>query len=110
MGDGLPREHDTPPTPAPEPTPAAASGKLECEFCKCQLGPSGEYLKLSDRAKELRALEDTLGQTNEKLAASQADLAEALRERDEARAEVRQLQNPEDGSRNARGQTLDLKW
>jgi hypothetical protein len=107
--DGLPRTENTPPTPTPE--SGAPSGKVTCEFCQCVLGPSGEYMQLSPRAKELRAIDDTLSTVREELAASQRDLAEALRERDEANAEVRRLSTPpgEDGT-NARGQKLGITW
>jgi predicted RNase H-like nuclease (RuvC/YqgF family) len=37
--------------------------KITCEFCECQLGKSGEYQSLSDKAKKFRKLADE----NEKL-------------------------------------------
>lgn len=32
--------------------------KLKCEFCDTELATSGDYLKLSDKAKKLRGLEE----------------------------------------------------
>jgi hypothetical protein len=104
--DGLPE--GTPPAPAKEPA-SVTLGKVECEFCGCMLGPSGEYMQLSGRAKELRALEDTLSTVRDELSASQSDLAEALRERDEARAALAAKENPPDDV-NARGQKLNITW
>ncbi len=106
--DGLPE--GAPPAPPAPAAQAAAVGKVECEFCGCMLGPSGEYMQLSQRAKELRALDDTLSTVREELSHSQSDLAEALRERDEARAALAAMQHPEDDGSNARGQKLNITW
>lgn len=108
MGDGLPRNLNEPPTP-PAPDVAPPTGKVTCEFCSCTLGPSGEYLQLSPRAKELRALEDTLDTVRGELAAAREDVAAALRERDEARAALA-TKNGEDEGANSRGQKLSVKW
>lgn len=103
--DGLPRSENEPPAP---PAPHV-TGKIECEFCKCQLGPSGEYLQLSARAKELRALDDTLSTVREELAGAREDVAAALRERDEARAQLVAKETEGDGA-NSRGQKLTIGW
>lgn len=103
--DGLPRSEAQ---PKPEPAPKSS---IVCEFCECTLAPSGDFISLSARAKGLRDLEDSLDTANANLAKSQTDLAEALRERDEARAEVTRLSTPaEDNGENARGQKLHLTW
>jgi hypothetical protein len=102
MGDGLPRVLEEP-TPAPAP----ASTKVTCEFCGCQLGPSGEYMQLSERAKGLRQLEDSLSTSQAETAAARANLADALRERDEARAAL--AARDKDAGRED-GRTLDVKW
>jgi hypothetical protein len=42
---------------ASDPTPHAGTTphqKIVCEFCGCQLAPSGEVLKLGDEAKKFR--------------------------------------------------------
>lgn len=44
-----------PPT-VPEPRPR----KITCEFCECELGSSGEYKKLSDKAKKFRESEEII--------------------------------------------------
>lgn len=105
--DGLPRPQNEP-NPTPESAPP--SGKVICEFCECVLGPSGEYMQLSPRAKELRALDDTLSTVRDELAAARSDLAEALRERDDARAEIARLTAPTDEGSNSRGQRLGISW
>lgn len=45
-----------------DPTPHAGTTphqKIVCEFCGCQLAPSGEVLKLGDEAKKFRDHNDT---------------------------------------------------
>lgn len=54
---------------APTPTVTDAPSnrkKITCEFCESELGPSGEYKKLSDKAKKMRDAEETID-ANEKL-------------------------------------------
>jgi hypothetical protein len=65
--------------PAPPPAPALerdTRGKVTCEFCECELGRSGEYKSLSEKAKKLRKLADD----NEKL---EGELATARTERED---------------------------
>jgi hypothetical protein len=65
--------------------PSAEPGlraKTKCEFCECELGKSGEYMRLSDKARKLRKLEEentalegtiaTLRHENEELKAEKA--------------------------------------
>lgn len=64
----------------PSSEPQGRTRKIRCEFCECETVGSGDYLKLSDKAKRLRGLEET----NEKLEGTISDLRkeiETLRER-----------------------------
>lgn len=45
------------PPPPPDPN---RPRKITCEFCECELGSSGEYKKLSDKAKGFRKAEETI--------------------------------------------------
>ena len=51
--------------------------KITCEFCECELGSSGEYKKLSDKAKKYRDAEETIERMEAELATLRADLATA---------------------------------
>jgi len=75
-----------PPEP-PEP-PAPTRRKLVCEFCECPLAPSGEFLKLSEKAKAFRHQDDRIDQLHADLVSVREDVTAALKERDEARALV----------------------
>lgn len=68
----------TPGTPPAENRPPAESRvkKMKCEFCECELVGAGDYLKLSDKAKKLRNLEET----NSILEASNTELKRQLEE------------------------------
>jgi hypothetical protein len=76
-----------PPVAAP-PSPVPLRAKITCEFCECQLAPSGEYLRLSDRAKAIRGLEEKIETLGADLELARVALATAARERDDARAQV----------------------
>jgi len=83
----LPPSPDNPNPALPEPARVApARGPVRCEFCECPLAPSGEFTKLSPRAKELRDLEQTLTDERAKSAALETDNSTLRRERDEARS------------------------
>lgn len=70
------------PAPTPIPTPRAPGAKdLRCGFCEALLTPSGEVIKLSDRAKSLRDFEDELDDMKR-------DLATARQETEDQRALV----------------------
>lgn len=62
-----------PPAPAPvekKPAPAAAARAdgLACEFCGCELAPSGDVLRFSERAKAFRDQSFTLDDVRRQLA------------------------------------------
>ena len=78
-----------PPDP-PEPVdpPLVRPKRLVCEFCDCALAPSGEFVRLSDKAKTFRTQDDRIDTLNAELASARDDIATALKERDEARALV----------------------
>ena len=86
MADPLlpPDPPDDPPAPAP-----VRRTQLTCEFCECPLAPSGEYVRLSARAKELRKLEETLDALRAELETAQTATATVTRERDELAAKVK---------------------
>lgn len=71
-----------PDDPAPEPRPTGAPArKIVCEFCECVLAPSGDYVSLSARAKNLRKQEEAISALNDQI-------GELTDERDAARREV----------------------
>jgi hypothetical protein len=51
--------------------------KITCEFCECELGASGEYKKLSDKAKLYRDAEETIERLQSELVSLRADLTAA---------------------------------
>lgn len=69
--------------PAPEPTRGAKN--IACDFCECSLTPSGDFLKLSDKAKQLRDQGETLEKAN-------AKILELTRELQEARNAIARLE------------------
>ena len=79
------------PSPAP---PVRRADHITCEFCQCTLAPSGEYIRLSDRAKELRDQGETIDRLRADLTESEAQIAEAGRLLDEARAHIARLEAP----------------
>lgn len=88
MADPILPPDDLPPDPAPVPAPRRTRGSLiECEFCGCRLTPDGEIVHRGDVARRHLDLEDSLRK-------SIAALEVAERERDEARSELRALQEP----------------
>jgi len=86
---------DTPQTPAtlrtnePEPQPeprVRGPQTIICKFCKCELAQSGDYIQLSDTAREFRdekeshrktkeSLETTIGDLNKKISEKDAEIA-----------------------------------
>lgn len=88
-----------PDPPEPAPSPAPRPKQIVCEYCQCQLTPSGEYITLSERAKGLRDQGERIDQLKGDLAAVQADLAEASRLLDEANAKIRTLEAPPTGKK-----------
>lgn len=86
MNELLPNPNPVP-VPSPSPEPARAH-KVTCEFCECVLGPSGEYVSLSEKAKTLRKQSETIEALREELAEAARLQAETQRERDEARSQL----------------------
>lgn len=79
-----------PPSPEPEPrTIPERPAKIVCQMCECTLvAMTGDVLKMSDLAKQYRDQGDEIDDLKAELDRSQKDLADALRERDEARAAI----------------------
>ena len=82
-----------PPDPSPAPT-GRRQTEVVCEFCECALTPSGEYIRLSDRAKELRGQGERIEALKAEIAERQTALDEAIRALDEARSKIAQLEAP----------------
>jgi hypothetical protein len=61
----------------PEPT---RTRKIKCEFCECELGASGEYMRLSEKAKGLRKAEETIEELNKELGRTRTELEELKRQ------------------------------
>jgi DNA repair exonuclease SbcCD ATPase subunit len=60
-------------TPPPPPDPGRPR-KITCEFCECDLGNSGEYKKLSDKAKGFREAEETIEKLNATISELRAEI------------------------------------
>lgn len=67
----------------PTPEPAPGRRKIRCEFCETELGSSGEFVRLSDRAKKLRSLEES----NEAL---EKVVADVRKENEELKTKIRE--------------------
>jgi hypothetical protein len=51
--------------------------KITCEFCECELGNSGEYKRLSEKAKGYRDSDEKIERLQAELMSVRADLATA---------------------------------
>jgi len=68
-----PLEEGSPNVPARE---EPRTGKrITCDFCKCSLSPSGDYLKMSPEAKEMRDGAETLEKIRKELADANQKIA-----------------------------------
>lgn len=68
-------ETDLLPPPSPVPTERTPKPKdLRCGFCESFLTPSGEVMKLSERAKSLRDFEDDLEDVKRDLATAREEI------------------------------------
>ena len=77
------------PLPAPpDPILPNRRAKIVCESCECELTPAGDALKISDKFRSFRTLGEKIDALKSELERAQTDLATAIRERDEARAQV----------------------
>lgn len=66
---------DTAPAPAPAPAPAARR-QCTCEYCGCQLAPSGEVIRMGDKAKEFRRHEDIVDAKDKEISRLNAEIAD----------------------------------
>lgn len=89
-----------PDDPAPDPRPApGAPKKIVCEFCACVLAPSGDYVSLSDRAKGLRAQEETISALDARVSELTDERDQARRDLEDARAQVAALEREKNSKR-----------
>lgn len=81
--DGDPLNTDPPAAP-----PAAPPGpkKLVCEFCECQLAPSGEVLRMGEAAKNYRKLGETIEAKDKEIRRLEGELQTVKTERDALKA------------------------
>lgn len=64
-------------SPAAVPVPAPRDSRMrKCAFCECVIGPDGEYMRLSDRARTLRDLEETIRTLEKEKSLISAELAQ----------------------------------
>lgn len=80
--------NDTPPAVLPT---VGGHKKVTCEFCECELGQSGEYKKLSEKARKFRKLEEE----NEKL---DGTIATLRTEKEHLEARLREMTGAKKGS------------
>lgn len=74
--------------PAPDPPPAPRAPKLRCEFCQCELTPTGDCLRMSDRAREYRDQTDTIDKQKATIAEKDAEIGRLTTDLAAARAAV----------------------
>ena len=73
----------------PDPSPAPRRSKIQCEFCECDLvAASGDVLKMSEKAKAFRGLQESLDDVTTELATAREAVTTVTRERDEARGQL----------------------
>lgn len=80
---------DPPDDPDPNPPVGAGRGarrKIVCEFCECHLTETGDALRVSDRARGFRKLEDRIDALKAELEHAQVALAAAESTLSELRA------------------------
>lgn len=80
------------PTPPPGGPPPSAPKKIVCEFCACVLAPSGDYVSLSERAKGLRAQEETIAGLNDQIRELVAERDAAIQRQADAEARAAALE------------------
>lgn len=73
--DDLLPPNEPPAPPAPQPAPGRTRN-ITCEFCKCTLAPSGDYIRLSEEAKALRKLEEKIVDLKDEIERKNAEIAE----------------------------------
>lgn len=83
-----------PPDPAPTlDAPTTRQKTITCEFCRCRLTPSGDYLALSDEAKAFRGQSERIGILKADLDTARADIDLLRKQLDEAYAQVKEAQD-----------------
>lgn len=85
------------------PTPISAHSRIVCEYCECQLAPSGQVMRRGPRATEFMALSDRIDQKEKEIAKQQTTIAELEETIVALRRELAQAVQPA-----ARKQFLDL--
>jgi hypothetical protein len=81
-------------TPAPA---AAIGGDRTCEYCGSHLTAGGEVLRMSDRARQLRTLEDRLERETTAHTATKAELTAAAARIAELQTELERRSAPPAG-------------
>lgn len=89
MPDPLPPNNVLPPNDPP--SPAAPDARIRCEFCECQLTPTGGAFRLSDRARVLRDQEEEIRRLKEALGQAEAAGETIKRDLDAVRAQLAEL-------------------
>lgn len=86
-------------------TPPADAGPQErtCEFCGCRLSRAGEVLKMSEKARAMRQLEDRLAKEQAEHVATKAELSAAIARAAELQRELDAAKNPGAAPGNAWG-------
>lgn len=69
-------ESNVPPPPMRIENEPVRSRKIVCEFCESELGPSGEYKRLSDKAKKFRDLEEKNDQLEMELTSARREITD----------------------------------
>lgn len=89
MGDG--NDLLPPPVPSPSPERSPRTKDLRCGFCESTLTPSGEVIKLSERAKALRDFEDDLEDAKKETALLRQTIEDLQKAIDSLNADNRKL-------------------
>jgi ribosomal protein L29 len=74
----------------PTPPRSGERDRLVCEFCECQLTPSGEIIRYSERGKKFRDLTFTVAERDRKLGELEGELTRLRAENAALLAEVNQ--------------------
>ena len=62
----------------PPPSPRRAA-RVTCDFCQCELAPSGDVLKMSDRARSMRDGDDEIKKRDKRVTELETEIAEHKR-------------------------------
>jgi|SRR5882672_451951 len=74
------------------PAPVVSSDRIRCEFCECQLTPTGGAFRLSDRARMLRDQEEEITRLRAQLATAEGLAESVKRDADTLRGQLAELQ------------------